>query len=310
MIEDADPHTPATHVIYVNIKELSDEIRLLQDMHADGICPLTKQKTASAGRKATVPKLERLTSIGSTTNSVGNSVGSSPFVAKLDGSIDAAEGSRFFRSTSFATFDVEHTPSKKDSMKELLTRSNSFTHLPDDSTIPEGLSEPLSVPPSSDDPKKCGCVPKFKRKYLLEDECYSHLHYGILSMLLSWGLDPEIDELVSKEIGLQRPTVDTSFGLMGEGGAMALLVPSYASGSNRWNYSSYLTGLHNMALVSTFMSLMNGAKRDMRYMHLFDLGMIVNCTVSLHLLRFSFIYVTRFVSCIYSIQHATTWFPF
>ena len=103
-----------------------------------------------------------------------------------------------------------------------------------------------------------------KKRYFVEDECYNHFHYGILSMLLSWGLDPEIDDLVSSELGLQKPTVDISFGLMGEGGTMTIIFPSCATNVNRWNYSSHLTGLHSIAMVATFMNLMNRAKRDMR----------------------------------------------
>lgn len=49
----------------------------------------------------------------------------------------------------------------------------------------------------------------------------------ILSLIHSWGLDPKLDAICEEELGLLRPTVPVSFGVLSKGGYMSLLLPTW-----------------------------------------------------------------------------------
>lgn len=49
----------------------------------------------------------------------------------------------------------------------------------------------------------------------------------ILSLIHSWGLDSKLDSICEIELGLLRPTVPISFGVLSKGGYMSLLLPTW-----------------------------------------------------------------------------------
>ncbi|XP_076382354.1 WD repeat-containing protein Rbcn-3B isoform X9 [Megalopta genalis] len=49
----------------------------------------------------------------------------------------------------------------------------------------------------------------------------------ILSLLHSWGLDPDLDRVCEGKLGLLRPMVPVSFGVLSKGGYMSLLLPTW-----------------------------------------------------------------------------------
>lgn len=49
----------------------------------------------------------------------------------------------------------------------------------------------------------------------------------LLSLLHSWGLDPHLDKVCESQLGLLRPMVPVSFGILSKGGYMSLLLPTW-----------------------------------------------------------------------------------
>lgn len=49
----------------------------------------------------------------------------------------------------------------------------------------------------------------------------------LLSLIHSWGLDPHLDKVCESQLGLLRPLVPISFGVLSKGGYMSLLLPTW-----------------------------------------------------------------------------------
>ncbi|KAG8267856.1 WD repeat-containing protein 7 [Homalodisca vitripennis] len=49
----------------------------------------------------------------------------------------------------------------------------------------------------------------------------------LLSLLHAWGLDPDLDLVCEGKLGLLRPMVPVSFGVLSKGGYMSLLLPTW-----------------------------------------------------------------------------------
>lgn len=49
----------------------------------------------------------------------------------------------------------------------------------------------------------------------------------LLSLIHSWGLDPHLDKVCETQLGLLRPMVPVSFGILSRGGYMSLLLPTW-----------------------------------------------------------------------------------
>lgn len=49
----------------------------------------------------------------------------------------------------------------------------------------------------------------------------------LLSLIHSWGLDPHLDKVCESQLGLLRPMVPISFGVLSKGGYMSLLLPTW-----------------------------------------------------------------------------------
>jgi WD repeat-containing protein 7 len=49
----------------------------------------------------------------------------------------------------------------------------------------------------------------------------------LLSLIHSWGLDPHLDKVCESQLGLLRPMVPVSFGVLSRGGYMSLLLPTW-----------------------------------------------------------------------------------
>lgn len=51
----------------------------------------------------------------------------------------------------------------------------------------------------------------------------------LLSLIHSWGLDPHLDKVCETQLGLLRPMVPISFGVLSKGGYMSLLLPTWTN---------------------------------------------------------------------------------
>ena len=98
------------------------------------------------------------------------------------------------------------------------------------------------------------------------DSCnnwHSDMNLAVVSYLLSWGLDANVDAMCLKELGLKAPDLSesVSYALRGAGSALTMSFPKKSSGLNRWRLSPEMSALHSLALVSLFMSLMSTQSR-------------------------------------------------
>lgn len=51
----------------------------------------------------------------------------------------------------------------------------------------------------------------------------------LLSLIHSWGLDPHLDKVCETQLGLLRPMVPISYGVLSKGGYMSLLLPTWTN---------------------------------------------------------------------------------
>ena len=54
----------------------------------------------------------------------------------------------------------------------------------------------------------------------------------LLSLLHAWGLDKDLDKVAISKLGLLKPKVPVSYGLMSKGGVMALMLPTWKMKQN------------------------------------------------------------------------------
>ena len=116
----------------------------------------------------------------------------------------------------------------------------------------------------------------------------------LLSLIHSWGLDPNLDKVCATQLGLLRPMVPISFGVLSKGGYMSLLLPTWQNNIKKetiqallqesenkmvkvvpanllrqealtklftaklhWQLSTTLTSIHLLAMVSMSNTLMS-----------------------------------------------------
>ena len=49
----------------------------------------------------------------------------------------------------------------------------------------------------------------------------------LLSLLHAWGLDKDLDKVATNKLGLLRPKVPVSYGILSKGGVMSLMLPTW-----------------------------------------------------------------------------------
>eukprot|EP00945_MAST-04E_sp_MAST-4E-sp1_P001878 g1878.t1 len=93
---------------------------------------------------------------------------------------------------------------------------------------------------------------------------HTDMNLAVVSYLLSWGLDEDIDNSCFTQLGLTKPDCSdlVSYALRGAGGALTLTFPKTTYELKRWNISPEMSALHSLALVSLFMSLMSSQSRQ------------------------------------------------
>lgn len=74
---------------------------------------------------------------------------------------------------------------------------------------------------SSDGNKRI--APRMEATYVME------VAQLLLSLIHSWGLDPHLDKVCETQLGLLRPMVPVSFGVLSKGGYMSLLLPTWTN---------------------------------------------------------------------------------
>ena len=79
----------------------------------------------------------------------------------------------------------------------------------------------------------------------------------MLSYCLAWGMDPVVDEECSKELGVNPPKHHVSYGIKGFKGIMSIMLPSGHNVVERWLYSSHITAVHIISLLSVLLALLS-----------------------------------------------------
>lgn len=64
----------------------------------------------------------------------------------------------------------------------------------------------------------------------------------MLSLIHSWGLDPHLDKVCETQLGLLRPMVPISFGVLSKGGYMSLLLPTWQNTIKKETVQNLLQG--------------------------------------------------------------------
>ena len=64
----------------------------------------------------------------------------------------------------------------------------------------------------------------------------------LLSLIHSWGLDPHLDKVCETQLGLLRPMVPISFGVLSKGGYMSLLLPTWQNTIKKETVQNLLQG--------------------------------------------------------------------
>lgn len=84
-------------------------------------------------------------------------------------------------------------------------------------TVVKQINEPGKE--SSDGTKRI--APRMEATHVME------VAQLMLSLIHSWGLDPHLDKVCETQLGLLRPMVPISFGVLSKGGYMSLLLPTW-----------------------------------------------------------------------------------
>ena len=75
----------------------------------------------------------------------------------------------------------------------------------------------------------------------------------LLSLLHAWGLDKDLDKVALSKLGLLKPRVPVSYGLMSKGGVMSLMLPTWSPRSKDLQNNNLSSG--NDALTTYFTAL-------------------------------------------------------
>ena len=96
-----------------------------------------------------------------------------------------------------------------------------------------------------------------------------------MSLLHAWGLDKDLDKVALSKLGLLKPKVPVSYGLMSKGGVMSLMLPTWKMKQN--DNADFFTG-KNLLIVSNTKSKMQKNKiyvlknKIFHIMQLWDIG--------------------------------------
>lgn len=71
--------------------------------------------------------------------------------------------------------------------------------------------------------------------------------YKVCTYLMPWCLDPDLDNMIIKYLCLKTPSPPVSYGLLGYGRSMSVLVPRLSKGTGRWDYSKLLSTSQHLA---------------------------------------------------------------
>lgn len=75
----------------------------------------------------------------------------------------------------------------------------------------------------------------------------------MLSLIHSWGLDPHLDKVCETQLGLLRPMVPISFGVLSKGGYMSLLLPTWQNTIKKETVQNLLQGTDTKSLPASLL---------------------------------------------------------
>eukprot|EP01135_Chromosphaera_perkinsii_P004091 Nk52_evm10s269 gene=Nk52_evmTU10s269 len=91
---------------------------------------------------------------------------------------------------------------------------------------------------------------------LASDKNDSFVSKLMLSYCLAWGIDPEVDRICIKELGVSPPPGHVSYGIKGFKGTLSVMLPANHNNVERWLYSSHITAVHIISLVSVLLGML------------------------------------------------------
>lgn len=100
-----------------------------------------------------------------------------------------------------------------------------------------------SVVKQVNEPGKDGLDPLKKIAPRMEATHVMEVAQLLLSLLHSWGLDPHLDIVCETQLGLLRPMVPISFGVLSKGGYMSLLLPTWQNTIKQENVKNLLQSM-------------------------------------------------------------------
>lgn len=68
---------------------------------------------------------------------------------------------------------------------------------------------------------------EYSHKKVCEANLTMEIAQLLLSLLHAWGLDPDLDLVCEGKLGLLRPMVPVSFGVLSKGGELIVLIPIF-----------------------------------------------------------------------------------
>ena len=69
-----------------------------------------------------------------------------------------------------------------------------------------------------------------------------------MSLLHAWGLDKDLDKVALSKLGLLKPKVPVSYGLMSKGGVMSLMLPTWKMKQN--DNADFFTGKNLLIILN------------------------------------------------------------
>ena len=88
----------------------------------------------------------------------------------------------------------------------------------------------------------------FLCSYIKDLYLYSISGQVLLSLLHAWGLDKDLDKVALSKLGLLKPKVPVSYGLMSKGGVMSLMLPTWKMKQN--DNADFFTGKNLLIILN------------------------------------------------------------
>ena len=98
----------------------------------------------------------------------------------------------------------------------------------------------------------------------------------LLSLLHAWGLDKDLDKVALSKLGLLKPKVPVSYGLMSKGGVMSLMLPTWKMKQN--DNADFFTGKNLLVILNIKIKMLIILFRkflknkNFHFMQLWDIG--------------------------------------